>query len=88
METLTIKNPTEVIGLLFQTNSADLTSWERCKEEAADKLVFPYIIKMPCGAVQRIKEGWQVVRLPIEDIPCPCGDKTHWFVRFEVEGDR
>jgi len=78
--------PTEVIGLLFQIQGASPTPalWERCKEEAADKLVFPYIIEMPCGAVQRIKEGWQVVRLPIEDIPCPCGDETHWLVRFRA----
>jgi len=75
-------------GILFQLGGkrtdefSDDELWEKCKEEAANKTIFPYTIEMPCGATQRIKEGWQMVRLPIEDIPCPCGDPTHWLVQF------
>lgn len=39
----------------------------------------PFItITMPCG--QEIKyKTWEDI--PDEDVPCPCGDKKHFFVR-------
>jgi len=43
----------------------------------------PVEIEMPCGHVIRIM-GWQ--DMPSEDIPCPCGDPTHWLAKCEEIG--
>ena len=80
-------------GLLFQlagkrTNEyTDDELWMMCKKECLTKMVFPYIIEMPCGAVQRIKDVWMIENLPNEDMPCPCGDPNHHIIRFQDNRD-
>lgn len=88
------KNAT-YIGLMFQLQGkrtdeySDDELWAMAKEAGIEKMVFPYIIEMPCGATQHIKEAWQVERLPIEDMPCPCGNPNHWLIRFvDYRGDK
>ena len=42
-----------------------------------------YTIVMPCGSVKSFRNPKDIMDLPIEDIPCGCGDKSYWFVRFK-----
>jgi hypothetical protein len=37
---------------------------------------------MPCGETYKLKA---IEDLPQEDLPCPCGDKGHWFVKYMEE---
>ncbi len=37
-------------------------------------------IKMPCGSTIVYPD---IDDVPMENIPCPCGDTTHWLVRYE-----
>jgi hypothetical protein len=36
-------------------------------------------VELPCGNRYVLKLG---DRLPTEDIPCPCGNPLHWFVKI------
>lgn len=53
--------------------------------------LFPYVGKeyaMPCGYVHKIPDTETICGWPIQDVPCPCGDKTHWLVKFsELEAN-
>ena len=42
----------------------------------------PFVHKMPCKEIYVIEA---IEDLPKEDLPCPCGDKTHWFVKYTEE---
>jgi hypothetical protein len=35
---------------------------------------------LPCGNVYELKRGDSV---PDEDVPCPCGNPNHWFVKID-----
>ena len=49
-------------------------------EESLQKIRDELInIKMPCGNKIALKQ------LPDNDIPCPCGNSNHWFVKYEKE---
>ncbi len=71
--------------------------WRQCKIEAFKRIcrqLLPYnpfptsygdgffVITMPCGCTKTFRNPTEIMDLPIKDIPCSCGDKTHWFVRF------
>lgn len=47
-------------------------------KEADLKAIEPVKVNMPCG------ELWELSRdnLPIDDVPCRCGDPKHWFFRW------
>ena len=40
----------------------------------------PIDIKLDCGG---IGGPWTVDTFPREDVPCPCGNQTHWLVKYE-----
>lgn len=42
----------------------------------------PFVHRMPCGETYKLKA---IEDLPQEDLPCPCGDKGHWFVKYMEE---
>ena len=42
----------------------------------------PVEIEMPCGHVIHW-ESWRDI--PREDTPCPCGDPSHWIVKYGDE---
>lgn len=42
-----------------------------------DRLPFSY--EMPCGEVYALRK---IQYLPEEDMPCPCGDPSHYFVKY------
>ena len=60
--------------------------WAMIKQSAVEKINelggFPYIHIMPCGAKLEIGGEPALMLLKIEDIPCPCGDPSHWLIRF------
>ena len=40
------------------------------------------LIKLSCGG----SASYQVAEdIPLVDVPCPCGDPTHWLLRYEEE---
>jgi hypothetical protein len=42
----------------------------------------PFEYRMPCGWSYRLKA---IEDLPKEDLPCPCGNPEHWFVKYTEE---
>ena len=40
----------------------------------------PFTITMPCGSSITYPD---VDDIPIRDVPCPCGNSTHWLVKYE-----
>lgn len=42
----------------------------------------PYTIMMPCGDSITYPD---IDDIPMKDVPCSCGDPTHWFVKFADE---
>ncbi len=43
----------------------------------------PFKYKMPCGHTYELTD---IDDLPAGDLPCPCGDPEHWFVKYEKAG--
>jgi len=46
-------------------------------------LIWPCEIKesiLPCGSTSG---PWTFKTFPRENVPCPCGDPTHWLVKYE-----
>ncbi len=39
-------------------------------------------IKMSCGQTYHIPD---ILKLPLQDVPCTCGNPTHWFIKYEEE---
>ena len=75
-------------GLYFQlagkrTNEySDDELWVQTKESALEKMTFPFAVNMPCGESKVFENAETISNLPIEDIPCPCGNPNHFIVRF------
>lgn len=42
----------------------------------------PFVHRMPCGEIYALD---RIDDLPQDDLPCPCGDKSHWFVKYMEE---
>ena len=42
------------------------------------------VIQMPCGGRAEYKTDADI---PDKSVPCPCGDPTHWLIRYEEGGD-
>ncbi len=77
-----------VTALMFQIQGVEPTNdlWDSTKREAIKYIEehggFPSTFKMPCNNELIFNTPEEIMSLPIKDIPCPCGDKTHWLVRF------
>ena len=39
-------------------------------------------LKMPCGTTVSYRD------IPDHDVPCPCGDKTHYIVKYFIAPSR
>lgn len=42
---------------------------------------WPCRVRMPCGQEIQCDD---LDSIPLYDVPCPCGNPTHWFVKWEV----
>jgi len=51
---------------------------------AAMNLDFPVAHTMPCG---EHFVAWSAKDVPLTDVPCPCGDPSHWLVKVQVGGE-
>jgi len=84
--------PAICVGILFQ-KSKDIT-WEQVMEEVKAETIrqwkeqvrqdipdAPAIeITMPCSNRATYKTFEDI---PLQDVPCPCGDPTHWLVQYQ-----
>lgn len=50
--------------------------------QAKQAALLPFSFTLPCGNTYSVDS---VEQLPQDNLPCPCGDPKHWFVRYEVE---
>ena len=59
--------------------------WNMCKEKiicfVIERSGLPLEIQMPCGQKLVFKSVEEITKLPIKDVPCPCGDPNHWLVK-------
>ena len=75
-------------GLVFQltgkrTDEYSIDElWMMAKKAAIPSFQFPHLIKMPCGKVKRLDNASDVLNLPVENIPCLCGNPNHYIVKF------
>jgi hypothetical protein len=82
------------IGLLFQIQNLKEAEesidklWTRTKEVAIKFIMengdFPATFTMPCGELLKLKTADDILKLPIENMPCPCGNPKHWFIQYKV----
>jgi len=42
------------------------------------------VIHSPCGEVFEVQNKED---MPLEDVPCTCGDKSHFFIKYKEEED-
>ena len=77
-------------GVLFQLlgprtdEYTDEELWGMVKQTAIEKMEFPHAVVMPCcGKGFPFEDSAIILGLPIEDIPCPCGNPNHYLVKFE-----
>lgn len=59
----------------------DRELWPQLLEARAKSMTGNLKITLPCGASRTFTPN-DINRLPVEDIPCPCGDPDHFFIRF------
>ncbi len=76
---------TDAIGAIPEDGS-----WRQATREDGDEMVraegstrlrefFPLRTELPCG---NVAEYQTLDDVPMTDVPCPCGDPAHWFVRY------
>ena len=74
-------NAEQHIGLLFQKKGP--ISWIEAMPELRARLLdegrLPITIEMPCSQTVRYKTFEDI---PLEDVPCPCGNPGHWLVKW------
>ncbi len=79
-------NGTQNIGILFSNPDGLARETLRllCDEEIRKQHPASPVLSMelPCGEKVEYQE---VEDIPFHDVPCPCGDPNHWFVKYEAE---
>ena len=80
MTTLTIPpgNSTLVVALMISAENEGLLP----KALAPVEALLPIEITMPCGNVLKLTA---IAELPAVDVPCPCGDPTHWLMKYRIK---
>ena len=90
-DVLTIEESCTYTGLYFQLlgkRNDDYSIkelWKMALEASLEKMEFPYIVDMPCGKTMWFSNQSSILNLPIDNIPCPCGNPNHYIVKF-VDG--
>lgn len=83
-----------VAALLLKSPAGNLDMWLRCKQSvvdlvnksAAGRVVDTALsIDMPCGNKLILKTVEDILALEPKDVPCPCGDPTHWLIKCQEE---
>ncbi len=74
-------NRAELIQIL-QQGGAIVVDMRKPSGQFIKGLPRPYVdVMMPCG--ERVL--YYCDELPEKDVPCACGDKTHWFLRYRID---
>lgn len=56
------------------------------QKNTGDRVVDTAInIGMPCGYALILKTLEDILALEQRDVPCPCGDPTHWLIKCKVK---
>ena len=76
IEMVGIGEADRVYGVLIRAPTAE---W---LDRTLDTISFPFAVEMPCGEMLRYESRDD---LPDEDTPCPCGDESHWAVKYEID---
>jgi len=80
-------------ALFFQVSNDSTQVWEQVKQAVVNGLrqqngnrnVVPVLTaQMPCGYNFVLRAYADIMALEKKDIPCPCGDPTHWLIKCEV----
>jgi hypothetical protein len=50
--------------------------------EAVKALTLPFSCILPCGNEYSVES---IDDLPKADLPCPCGNPNHWFVKYQID---
>jgi len=56
-------------------------SIKEAREDIGRSYAFPQILYMSCGYNDKVESIDQV---PLFNVPCPCGDKNHWIVKYDI----
>jgi len=54
---------------------------DEAKQDIARGYGFPQILYMSCGHKMNFPS---VDKLPCQSIPCPCGNPSHWIVKYDI----
>jgi hypothetical protein len=54
---------------------------EEARQDIERGYGFPQIAYMSCGNRWRLGS---IEDVPIQNIPCPCGNPNHWLVRYDI----
>ena len=80
-------------GLLLQASDDKPEHWQAAKQSVVDMLKkqigdrnvdVVLSISMPCGEKLEFKTFDDILVQELKDVPCPCGDPTHWLIKCEV----
>lgn len=82
LQYITVRVPDDLtvmyIGLHIIASSEEYL--RKMAEEIKDDL--PYRFVFPCGKVFELNNFSD---LPRENVPCPCGNPNHWFVKYVID---
>ena len=79
--TIAVDDVTAHTGVLVTGNKQTLV--DHLKNQFGVPLpMVELVIQMSCGHQVTYKTKDDI---PDTDVPCPCGDPTHWFIRYQDE---
>jgi len=89
----------KAIGLLLTIDGTKPTEelWNGVKGKVVEEIKsrigdkpYDFFLKVstPCDSSILFETPEDIMNLPIKDIPCPCGDKGHYLVKYEVYDDK
>lgn len=83
-----------IVGLFLQAPEDKREFWEAAKQAVVDMVKknigdrvvdIALSVDMPCSNQLVLKTFEDILELGIRDVPCPCGDPTHWLIKCEVK---
>lgn len=74
----------KVIGWSSRVAARDVLVWALLNDDTGVGTINKPLldIQMPCGAYVAFHTSRDI---PWESVPCPCGNKHHWIIKYEEE---
>lgn len=91
---LSLKMPSKFVGLLLRFGSDSPEMWTSVKQAAVDYIrkqigdgqpEHVLTVAFPCGNTFVLNRYEDITALEKQDVPCPCGDPSHWFIKCELQ---